>query len=210
MTTRVGIFGLSGMARDCGDIAWAHGFSPVYVVRDLSDAENYDVDVILEADVISNGDIDFVIGIGDASIRKKIFSKYFGQLNFRNLIHPGASFGRGQLASIGQSKGVIIGPGVCMSNNIAVGNFAIFNANSTVGHDCIIEDYAVISPGACISGNVHVREGAWVGASAVVNQGLNGRRLILGEGCVIGSGAVVLTDCEPGGVYVGVPAKRIK
>jgi acetyltransferase-like isoleucine patch superfamily enzyme len=32
----------------------------------------------------------------------------------------------------------------------------------------------------------------------------------VGDGCVIGAGAIVTKDCDPYGVYVGVPAKKIK
>jgi maltose O-acetyltransferase len=32
----------------------------------------------------------------------------------------------------------------------------------------------------------------------------------IGDGCVIGAGAVVTKDCEPGWMYAGVPAKRIR
>jgi virginiamycin A acetyltransferase len=32
----------------------------------------------------------------------------------------------------------------------------------------------------------------------------------IGDGCVIGSRAVVTKDCEPYGVYVGIPAKQVK
>lgn len=32
----------------------------------------------------------------------------------------------------------------------------------------------------------------------------------IGDGCVIGARAVVTKDCEPYGVYVGVPAKQVK
>jgi serine acetyltransferase len=32
----------------------------------------------------------------------------------------------------------------------------------------------------------------------------------IGDGCVIGSRAVVTKNCEPYGVYVGIPAKQVK
>jgi acetyltransferase-like isoleucine patch superfamily enzyme len=32
----------------------------------------------------------------------------------------------------------------------------------------------------------------------------------IGEGAIIGAGSVVTKDCEPGAVYVGVPARRIR
>jgi acetyltransferase-like isoleucine patch superfamily enzyme len=32
----------------------------------------------------------------------------------------------------------------------------------------------------------------------------------VGSGCIIAAGALVVRDCEPNGLYAGVPAKRIK
>jgi maltose O-acetyltransferase len=32
----------------------------------------------------------------------------------------------------------------------------------------------------------------------------------VGDGCVIAAGSVVTGDCEPHGVYAGVPAKRVR
>lgn len=52
---------------------------------------------------------------------------------------------------------------------------------------------------------ITVGRGSWIGAGAIILPGIT-----IGEGCVIGAGAVVTKDCEPNGVYAGVPAKRIK
>lgn len=50
-----------------------------------------------------------------------------------------------------------------------------------------------------------IERGVWIGAGAIVLAGVK-----IGEGCVIGAGAVVASDCQPNGLYVGVPAKRIR
>ena len=53
--------------------------------------------------------------------------------------------------------------------------------------------------------NVRIGDGAWFGARATILPGVR-----VGAGAVIGAGATVTKDCEPGGVYGGVPAKRIR
>jgi maltose O-acetyltransferase len=45
----------------------------------------------------------------------------------------------------------------------------------------------------------------WMGARVTVLPGVT-----VGDGCVIAAGAVVTKDCEPGGVYAGLPARRIR
>lgn len=52
---------------------------------------------------------------------------------------------------------------------------------------------------------VKIDDGCWIGANVTILPGVH-----IGKGCVIGAGAVVNKDCEPNGVYVGVPARRIK
>jgi maltose O-acetyltransferase len=50
-----------------------------------------------------------------------------------------------------------------------------------------------------------VGDGAWIGARATIMPGVT-----IGAGATIGVGAVVTKDCEPGGVYTGVPARLLK
>jgi sugar O-acyltransferase (sialic acid O-acetyltransferase NeuD family) len=212
MKSCIGIFGTSGMAREAGDVAWACGIEPFYVARDEAEVAAWPGagEVVLEKDVGVYSRYPFVIGIGDNEIRRKVALRFEGQLLFTNLIHPSATFGYGQRKVIDEAQGVIVAAGVRFTSNIGVGNFVLFNQNATVAHDCLVDHFAHVAPGANISGNVHLKEGVWVGAGAVINQGDEKHRLTIGMNSVIGSGAVVTEDCEPNGIYAGVPAKRIK
>lgn len=212
MKKQIGIFGVSGMARETRDIADELGFNAVLIARDQSELdslENHN-DVILEADLERYKDIPFVIGIGNGAIRRKIATRYAGKVNFMNLIHPDATFGARQRAQLTYRQGIIVSAGARFTCDISIGNFTIFNLNSTISHDAIIGDFVTISPQACILGNVEIESGAWIGAGAIINQGSNGSRRKIGSNTVIGSGAVILDDCASDSVYVGVPARKIK
>jgi maltose O-acetyltransferase len=52
---------------------------------------------------------------------------------------------------------------------------------------------------------ITVGEGCWIGYGVTVLGGVT-----IGTGCVIAAGCVVTRDCEPNGLYGGVPAKRIR
>jgi maltose O-acetyltransferase len=52
---------------------------------------------------------------------------------------------------------------------------------------------------------VRIEDGCWIGARAMVMPGVH-----IGAGAVIAAGAVVSKDCDSGGVYAGVPARRIR
>lgn len=210
----LGIFGTSGFAREVDDIASALGRHTMFVARDAAerDAWTGPGGVMLESELGASNwaDWQFAIGIGENSVRQKVAHRYAGQLDFINLLHPSASFGRGQRARIEARRGVIVCAGVRFTNNIQVGDFSIFNLNVTVGHDVIADDFVNISPGANISGNVHIGTRCWVGTGSAVNQGAPGAKLHIGADTMVGAGSVVVRDCDAGAVYVGIPAKRIK
>lgn len=50
---------------------------------------------------------------------------------------------------------------------------------------------------------VSVGPDAWLGNKAVVMASV-------GPGCVVGAGSVVTSECEPMGIYVGAPARRLR
>jgi sugar O-acyltransferase (sialic acid O-acetyltransferase NeuD family) len=212
MTKRIGIFGTSGMAREASDIADALGLSVVFVARDSAELATFAEhgDSILESDMERFKDMPFVIGIGEGAIRRKIAAHFAGKIKFGNLIHPTAIFGRGQRELLERSQGIIISAGVRFTSNIVVGDFIIFNLNATVSHDCILGDFVTIAPQACILGNVEIKSRVWIGANATINQGTPVSKRMIGANALIGSGAVVLHDCDADSVYAGVPARKIK
>jgi maltose O-acetyltransferase len=55
------------------------------------------------------------------------------------------------------------------------------------------------------SAPIRVGAGSWLGAGAVVLPGVT-----VASGCIVGAGAVVTRDTKPNGVYVGVPARRLR
>jgi acetyltransferase-like isoleucine patch superfamily enzyme len=59
--------------------------------------------------------------------------------------------------------------------------------------------------GAARSASVQIGDGTWLGARSVILPGVT-----IGEACIIAAGAVVTSDCPAGGLYAGVPARRVK
>lgn len=210
MTDPVFILGTGGHARDVADVVAAVGRRPVYVTHDAGIRERWTGadEIVLETQVAGIADAEFAIGIGDVSARKRLAASFSGA-RFPALLHPDTSFGRRQRSIVKDTVGTLVFAGVRMGSNVRVGAFCAFNLNSTVSHDCEIGDYANLSPGANVAGNVRIGEGAWIGIGAAINQGSDHRKLTIGARTVIGSGAVVVGDCEPDCVYVGVPARKV-
>lgn len=209
---KIGIFGTSGFAREVVDIAGELGYQTILIAKDQVDLDAFEFEgeVILERDLDRLGGIDLAIGIGENAVRQKIATRFASRGSFINLVHPTASFGKGQRARIDASQGIIICAGVRFTNNIQVGPFSIFNLNATIGHDVVVEDFVNVAPGVNVSGNVHLGTRCWIGTGAAINQGTAEAKLHIGPGTVIGSGSVVVKSCDANAVYVGIPAKRIK
>jgi UDP-3-O-[3-hydroxymyristoyl] glucosamine N-acyltransferase len=74
-----------------------------------------------------------------------------------------------------------------------------------VAHNCHLEEGAMIIAGAEVSGAVRVGKNAWIGPNACVIQ-----KVQLGEGSLVGIGAVVLKNVDAGAVVVGNPAKPLQ
>lgn len=204
------IFGASGFARETADVAISNGYAPVFVVRD--DAAGVDLSdfgrVVAESELSRQSGAECAIGIADVSIRRRIADSFGAAFRFPTLIHPLASFGHRQRAIAEASEGTIICAGARFENRIELGRFGVFNLNSTICHDTIVEDFCHVAPGAHLSGYVHLHEGVWIGTGAAINQGSPEAHRRIGRNTMIGSGAVVVQDCEADSVYVGVPARK--
>jgi sugar O-acyltransferase (sialic acid O-acetyltransferase NeuD family) len=185
---------------------------PLFVARDREESGRADGDeeVILEDELGRYPDLRLAIGIGEPGARKRVWFRYRATHKFQNLVHPSATFGKGQYDAIRGDSGAIVCAGVRLTNNIQLGVGVVVNLNATIGHDCIVEDFVNIAPGVNVSGNVKLSSGCSVGTGAAIIQGASNRSLVIWENVVIGAGAVVLADCLPDSVYAGVPARRIK
>lgn len=204
------IFGTSGFARETRDVALELGWQCAFVAASEAERQAWEgeEEVLLEADLDLERGCAAAIGIGDNDVRRKIATRFGTALRFVNLLHPSATFGKGQRELVEQGKGVIVCAGVRFTNSIKVGDFSIFNLNCTVGHDVIIGDFVNVAPGANISGYVEVGDAGWIGTNAAINQGSPGKWRTIGSGTLIGAGSVVVRDCEPDSVYVGIPARK--
>lgn len=72
--------------------------------------------------------------------------------------------------------------GTTIGNNVSIGHNAIV-------HGCVIDDNVLVGMGAIVMDNVHIGSNSIIAAGAVVPEG---------------------TVVEPGSIYAGVPAKKLK
>lgn len=114
-----------------------------------------------------------------------------------------------QLDDVTIGEGAILCPFVTLTSNIQIGKHFHANIYSYVEHDCVIGDFVTFAPGVKCNGNVHIEDHAYIGAGAVIKQGVPGNPLVIGKGAFIGMGAVVTRSVPPGVTVVGNPARTI-
>lgn len=107
-------------------------------------------------------------------------------------------------------EGSIISPFVCLTSNIRVGRMFHANIGSIIEHDCRIGDFVTFAPGVRCNGAVTIADYAYIGAGATIKQGSTDRPRQIGEGAVIGMGAVVINDVPAGATVVGNPARILR
>lgn len=123
-------------------------------------------------------------------------------------------------------KGVSIGEGTVVEDNVSIGNYSYVNINSSI-EKCRIGNYCSISSGVWIcpfehhidAGTTHpivsslmpdkrktviIGNDVLISLNAVILSGVK-----INDGAVIGAGAVVTKDVKPYEIVGGVPAKHI-
>lgn len=113
------------------------------------------------------------------------------------------------METIELGEGSILCSNVYIEVNIKIGKFFQANTYSYVTHDCIIGDYVTFAPRVSCNGNIHIHDHAYIGAGALIKQGNPDKPLVIGEGAVVGMGAVVTKDVPAGAVVVGNPARAV-
>jgi sugar O-acyltransferase (sialic acid O-acetyltransferase NeuD family) len=87
---------------------------------------------------------------------------------------------------------------------VAIGNNCILWSGNHIGHRTVVRDNVFMASHAVVSGYCDIGESSFIGVNATFND-----KVRVAADNVIGSGALVVRDTEPGLVYVGSPAKAL-
>lgn len=198
---KLAIIGASGHGRVVADIARKNGYQEIVFLDDNKDIHTCGgYPVIGDTSLVEQLEADFVVGIGNSCVRKRI-QQSISKEKLVCLIHPDAVIAE----DVEIGKGTVVMAGAVINSGVRIGKGCIINTCSSVDHDCWIGDYVHIAVGSHICGTVTVAEETWIGAGATVSNNVS-----ICSGCMIGAGAVIVKSIDLTGTYVGVPARRIK
>ena len=201
MSKKLVIIGASGHGKVIADIAKRNGYHEIVFLDDNETIhECGEYPVIGRSHEVDTINADVIVGIGNASIRKKI-QQSIPARKMATLILPSAVVAEDVIIGVG----TVIMAGAVINSGARIGKGCIINTCASVDHDCNVEDYVHIAVGSHLCGTVSVGDETWIGAGAIVSNNIS----ICSE-CMIGAGAVVLCDIKESGTYVGVPAKKVR
>jgi len=205
MSKKLVIIGACGFGKE---VAWLAKACGVEVLGFLDDDQSLEGGMVWDLPVLGILDeasnylgAEFLVAIGNPSIRKKIVEKVSLQnssIKWASLVHPSVELDE----SITLGNGSVITAGCTLTVDIAIGEHCIVNINSTVGHDSVFGNYVTVAPLVAVSGNVTLADGVEVGPGAAIRQGV-----IMGENSRLGMGGVLTKDQPAETVYVGNTAK---
>ena len=171
MNRKVVIIGFGGHGRVIADIVRAKGDTVLGFLDDhasnyATDSENTDnKNVVLGKveDYIKYSDADFIIGIGNNDVRKRLSSL---DCKWYTAIHPGAVIS----PSVKIGEGSVISANAVVNSEAVIGRHCIINTGSVIEHDCILEDFVHISSGVTLGGGVKIGSSSFIGVGSVIDK----------------------------------------
>ncbi|MDO4608893.1 MAG: acetyltransferase, partial [Clostridia bacterium] len=163
MHNRLIIIGAGGHGKVIADIALKIGYKEISFLDDNAKGECFNLSIVGTIDYVTtlnDRKTDFVIAVGNSSIRKKIAENY--DVNWVTLIHPSAVIA----TNVEIGKGTTIMAGAVINPDAKIGEHCIINTSAVIEHDNVIENYVHISPNATLGGTVTVGESTHIGIGA--------------------------------------------
>ena len=148
---------------------------------------------------------DVILAVGEPQLRVSIAERYtiVPTLSFPNLIDPSVDY---DPALIRMGVGNVIHRNVTMTLNAVMGDFNFFNKNSILSHDTTVGSFNTISPAATILSNSRLGDACSIGANACVLP-----KVRIADRTMLGASSLLRHDVdEPGHVFIGVPAKKLR
>ena len=139
-------------------------------------------------------------------IRRRVCTPLFAHSGSNINVEKGAFFGFGHQVHIGNNSSLgqdckILGP-VFIGDNVMMGpDVVVLTAN----HDFSRTDVPMIQQGMTSTRPVKIGNDVWIGARVILLPGVT-----IGDGVIIGAGAVVTKDIPPYAVAAGNPARMLR
>lgn len=115
--------------------------------------------------------------------------------------------GENSVVRVGTKSHFAAGCAIYGGGGVSIGDFCNVAAHvviTSVQHDPAMHGRPMaLAPST--SAPITIDDDVWLGANSTIVQGVH-----IATGCIVGANGVLTRDTEPYGIYVGVPARRVK
>ena len=195
------ILGTGGFAVELGGLLLAEGRRLIGFVGD-SPKRSLPAEWLGTDDIIGAlpNSLSVLVAIGNPQIRRQVSQK----LNQHDIQLGIFKHSKAYVSNDVQLKaGCVIYPHATVHTGVSLQKGVLINSNATVGHETHIGAYTSIGPGVSIGGRCIFGEEIYVGIGASSIE-----RIKIVAKTVLGAGAVVVSNIEEPGTYIGIPARR--
>ncbi len=148
--------------------------------------------------------LSFALSMGNLSVRKNIYERIVTKGgDVPTLLHPSCVISR--RCSIG--NGVQVMPGSIIQGDSCIGDNTVITVNTTIAHSAKVGSHCLLSGNVMVGVYSTVCEMTHVGQGSTIVSGKVSR---IGSNCILGAGAVLISDMPDNSIFVGNPAHRIK
>lgn len=211
MNRILGIYGAGGLGREVRELAADIDRAGPRWSRVLFIDDNAGTDRINRTDVCSFEDFrrrfpavgaELVIAVGEpfvrCALREKVQAAGYG---LAVLAHPAAKVASDAVLE----PGAIVCYNCFVSNAVRIGENALLQPLSTVGHDSAVGQDSVLSSLVAVAGRCVIGARTYVGMSVPIREHTS-----VGAETIVGMGSAVLRDLPDGVVALGNPARVMK
>tara|TARA_B110000211_G_scaffold48486_1_gene52633 strand:- start:171 stop:749 length:579 start_codon:yes stop_codon:yes gene_type:complete len=191
---KLALFGYGGHAKE---VACQMGKEVTFFVDD-----EYSNNIAKPISTFNPKEYMMIVAVADSKDRARVINKLPKETKYFTFIHPSAHI---MDDNIEIGYGSFIGANSILTTNIKLGNHTLLNRGNHIGHDTIAGDFFSMMPCSVIGGNVTLGDNVYLGSCSNVRE-----KIYVNSNVVIGMNAAVVKDIKTPGVYVGVPAKKIK
>lgn len=158
-------------------------------------------------DLYALGDLNgkqFALSMGDNKFRRLAFEKIKSLGGFfPTIIHPKADVSRHAILG----EGVVVHSNALVHPEAKIGDNSVVSCNCSVIHQSVMGKHCYVAGHALIGAYSHIGDNVFIGIGAIL---ISSKVKSIGDGAVIGAGAVVSAPVEAHTVVAGVPARVIK
>lgn len=193
------IYGCGGHARSVAEVALHNGKERLVFV----DSEAKTAETIFGFPVVASfrdDNASIIVAIGDNHRREAVFARVSPQ-RCESIVAGDAYLAR----EVTLGYGGFVGHGAYVGPGAAIGVNSILNTRCVIEHETRVGAHCHIAVNATVAGRCKIGDFVTLGAGATVIDNIS-----ICSNVYVGAGATVVKNIDSPGLYVGVPARKIK